>query len=124
MKHLKKFEAYGSFMTGNDLVDAVYYNEYNDAKKLLDNGFDVNCIDNTTKNTALLYAAYYGKWDFVYLLLKYNPDWNIKDSSDTDFIEYIEEYLGGEEVLDKIKKDYPKEYQDYLIKKDIKKYNL
>jgi ankyrin repeat protein len=123
MRHLKKYEAYGTFSTGNELVDSVLYSEYADTKKLLYSGADVNSTE-IGGNTALLYASYYGRWKYVYLLLKYNPDWTIKDTSGCDFIDYINEHVGGDEVLEKIKKDYPEKYAEYIAKKEAEKYNL
>jgi len=123
MKYLKKFETTEKDKSGNELVDAVCDNKYYVAKNLLDSGFKVDSVAKTN-NTPLLYAAYQGKWNFVFLLLKYNPTWEIKDSSNTDFIDYINQWVGGNKVLENIIKCYPERYQEYISKKEALKYNL
>lgn len=124
MKYIKTFELRKKeyYTISNELINAVYHNNYSRTKRLLDSSFPVDTICNG--GTPLLYAAYGGKWDIVLLLLKYNPDWYIKYPSGMDFIEYIEQYVGGDEVLEKIRKKYPEKYNEYVIKRNIYKYNL
>jgi hypothetical protein len=125
MKYIKTFETKKKelYKIENELINSVYHGNYAETKKLLDSGFDVNSkLDSG--NNALLFAAYGGKWNIVYLLLKYDPDWYVKDNSGTDFIEYIEEHVGGDEVLEKIRKKYPEKYQEYFTKRAADKYNL
>ena len=46
---------------------------------LLDNGADVNIIDNNEKWTALMFAAAEGQLENVKLLLEHGADWKLKD---------------------------------------------
>ena len=125
MKYIKDFQNKKKeyYTIDNELINAVYHNNYYKTKKLLDSGFDINSTEDN-KQTALLYAAYKGEWNILYLLLKYNPDWYIKDASGLDFIDYIEEWLGGDKVLKQIRKKYPEKYDEYFIKRNSEKFNL
>jgi ankyrin repeat protein len=46
---------------------------------LLDNGADVNIIDNNEKWSALMFAAAEGQVENVKILLKYGADWKLTD---------------------------------------------
>ena len=124
MKYIKKIETKKEYYSlDNPLINAVCHDNYYKTKKILDSGFDVNSRENLDY-TALLYAAYRGYWNIVYLILKYDPDWYIKDPSDTDFIEYIEQYVGGDRVLKQIRKNFPEKYKEYFIRRNSEKFNL
>ena len=126
MKYIKTFEYKKKkyYTIENELIDAVYNNQYSKVKRLLDSGFDINSTVVGEKNNALLYASYKGYWSILYLLLKYNPDWYVKDDSKTDFIQLIEEHLYGDKVIEKIRKKYSEKYEEYLMKKNIEKFQL
>jgi len=125
MKYIKKFERKKNefYTIKNELINAVYHGNYSKTKKLLDSGFDVNSnIDG--RNSALLYASYKGEWNILFLILKYNPDWYIKDISKYDFIDYINDHIDGDKVIEKITKKYPVKYNEYLMIKKSEKFNL
>jgi len=89
-------------------------------KLLLKYGADVN-IQNYFNRTALIYMSgnYIYNLTIIKLLIDAGADWNIKDDNGMDFLDYLKI-----EQKEKIIKLYPEKYKEYLIRKNVEKYNL
>ena len=111
-----KYNNYSALLYASN--DNGGYEDVEICKILIDAGADVNIIDNTSlKNTPLILASYHHYNDVVKILIESGADWNKKDSYDRDFFHYSN-------IKKELKNLYPDEYKEYLIKKDIEKYNL
>jgi len=104
-------------------------------KKLLEKGANPN-IQNNDGNTALIYAYIIYKYRLsnptsdieidiedtlkvLIILITYGSDWNIKNKMGNDFLYYLDK-----DIKDFIINMFPDKYKDYLIKKDMDKYNM
>jgi len=117
----------------NLLLIAVSNNNIVIVKELLKAGANPNC-QNTTGNTPLIIASRDRftrakvrtgwEWDkyeenVIEELIRAGADWNIKNNEGEDFFDYLIEYFRLP-----LKEKYPKQYKEYLIKKEADKYNL
>lgn len=102
------------------LIRASYDGYLNIVKELLKHpDIDVN-IQTTDGDTALIWASANGYLEIVIELLKKpNIDLNFKDPDGKDFFEYLKE-----DQKEEIIKEFPEQYQRYLMNKKIDKYNL
>ena len=116
MKYLKTYEQTNSL----DLIKAVKDNNLEKVKELIKAGANLD-LQDSGRNTALIWASYRGYIDIVKELIKAGADWNLKDNdNNSDFLYYLT-YFNWE---NKIIEGFPEEYQLYLVKKDSEKYNL
>jgi len=88
-------------------------------------GVNVNQIDNSSivvdqyNYTPLINTSFYTipkKWEKLKLLIDANADWNILNRNGLDFVDLLAKTL-----LFKLKRDYPKKYENYLKMKPIYK---
>ena len=101
-------------------------------RELIKAGANVD-IQDDDGNTPLILAAFklddetnkeeiINRYKELQELIKGNADWNIVDDEDNDFFRYLDNYK------EKIIKEFPKKYKEYLtikaIRQDEKKYNL
>jgi len=95
------------------------------SKKLIDFGANLDIQDNFG-DTALISCArnskqpaYRKNIEIIRYLIKNGADWNLKNNKNKDFLNYLRPY-------DKkiIREEFPEKYKDYILKKDIEKYNL
>jgi ankyrin repeat protein len=101
------------------LTYAVYHERIEILKKLIKFGANVN-YPNSNGETPLMVAATENNLDMLRILTDNGADWNKRDISGNDFFDCLfdAEY---EQILIE---EYPKKYEDYIIKKDARKYNL
>lgn len=151
MKYIKNFENNNKY-SHDDFIDAINMYDIKLVKKIIDTGIDLeiqdtdgntglmvasyeNRIDivkilieaganiearNYTNGTALLLASYNNRIEIVKMLIEAGADWNAINIHGRDFLDYYDE-VG---LRAKIIELYPEQYKDYLMKKDIEKYNL
>jgi ankyrin repeat protein len=100
------------------LILSSFYGHLEIVKILIENGGNVNCKSNYG-NTPLMESSYSGHLEIVKLLIENGTDWNIKNKYNNDFMYYL-----SEENKEIIIKEYPEEYELYILKKDVEKYNL
>ena len=112
MKYIKLFENKELY-----LINAIRINNLNKVKKLIKAGVDVNYQESS--NTALMWASSYSNIEIVKELIKAGADWNIQNKLDRDFLYYLKD-----ENKEIIIKEFPEEYELYLLKKETDKYNL
>jgi ankyrin repeat protein len=92
-------------------------------KLLVDYGANIN-RQNPSGVTPLMFAASrvkmdYFNFDIVVFLIKAGADWNIIDSHNMDFLDYLPEDK-ERQIISKFRV----EYENYLITKQSNKYNL
>jgi ankyrin repeat protein len=100
------------------LTRAIYYDRFHIIDVLIKLGVDINHVDNSG-DSPLIYTAYQYKLDAMKMLIDAGADWNIKDNNNNTFLDILDNE-DRELIID----DYPEKYKDYLMKKDIEKYNL
>ena len=114
MKYIKSFES-----KGIDLFKAIINDDEKLVKKLIRFNVDIN-IQDMEGRTPIFYAANHDFMSIVEILIKAGADWNIINNKGYDFT-----YLLSDKQLEIIKKKYPNEYSEYLLKKEAtNKYNL
>jgi len=59
------------------------------------------------------------KFKMFKLLIDKDADWNITDFDGNDFIHYLDD-----DMKKKIIESYPDKYQEYIMRQEVKKYNL
>lgn len=75
MKHLKQFEEYDNKKPfENDLINAVSNNNFEDVKKLVDNGDDINYQKQGDDMTSLIFAAYRQNYKIMDYLINAGAD--------------------------------------------------
>jgi len=126
-KNFYKDKSFGNLYTINFVNDdnftpltaAVYYERTEILEKLIKFGANVN-YTNENGETPLMVAATENNLDMLRILTDNGADWNKRNISGNDFFDCLfdAEY---EQILIE---EYPKKYEDYIIKKDAKKYNL
>jgi hypothetical protein len=85
-------------------------------------GVNVNQIEKTLLDnnyTPLINTSLYTtpkKWEKLKLLIDANADWNILNRNRLDFVDLL-----AKSLLFKLKRDYPKKYENYLKMKPIYK---
>ena len=112
MKYLKLFES-----KEQDLIDASINWNLAKVKELIKAGVDIN-HQNKNGNTALILSLIYNNIEIVEELISAGADWNIKNNSNYDFFDYLT-LENKQEII----KEFPEEYELYLLKK-ANKYNL
>ena len=119
MKYIKTYEQ-NNLQDSYRFIEAAKEGDLKVVKELLKRSdIDVN-IQNIDGNTALIWASYEGHLDIVKELLKRSDiDLNIKDNDDKDFFDYLKE-----DQKEVIIKEFPEQYQRYLIRKKASKYNI
>lgn len=85
---------------------------------LLKYGADVD-IQDYNGNTAIIKAAINGLTELVFKLIEVGADLSIENLDKED----IFSYLTGDDV-ETIKEKYPEEYEESLMKREMRKYNL
>jgi ankyrin repeat protein len=89
-------------------------------KELINAGSNLNAINYWNQTPLMIAAQYHSLFEYVILLIESGADWNIINPDDgNDFLDI----LSGENINYLIQK-YPKEYEEYIIKKKTNKYNL
>jgi ankyrin repeat protein len=124
MKHLKTYENFSpthyDIYDAYALINATYDKDLRRVKNIIKAGINLNTQDKSDRNrTALIYSAIYDYMDIIEELIKAGADWNIKDDNGKDFLFYL--HTDNEH---KIKKQFPEQYKEYLMKKEAEKYNL
>ena len=98
-------------------------------KLLIDGGADVNKQNNNGKTALIFATTFYNKnynsnlGSYMHLfkvLIDGGSNWNIKDKNGKDFFDYLLNDNARKVIIEL----YPDKYEEYLIKKDAKKYNL
>jgi hypothetical protein len=56
----------------------------------------------------------------IKMLIEAGADWNIKDNLGKDFLDHFNNKKNRNYII----KQYPKQYQEYQMKKNVEKYNL
>jgi ankyrin repeat protein len=100
------------------LIRASYYGHLEIVKLLIENGADVNCKDKDGW-TPLMNSSHMNHLEIVKTLIENGADWNIKNIYNEDFVFYLSKK--NKEI---IIREYPEEYELYILKKDVEKYNL
>ena len=127
IKHIKELIENGvnlneQDIAGNTALHWAACNSFVEIIKLLVDagiaGIDVNIRNNNGK-TALIFAASFAHINAVNSLIDGDADWNIKDKFGKDFLYYL--HISNREFIINL---YPEKYKEYLIKKDMEKYNL
>jgi ankyrin repeat protein len=114
MKYIKLFED-----KGIDLFNAILKGDINRIKHLIRTGTDIN-IKAIDGRTPLFYAAQHDYMQIVNILIEAGADWNVKNNKG-----YYFTYLLTDKQYENIIKNYPNEYNNYLIKKEAEeKFNL
>ncbi len=96
---------------------------------LIDKGIDINHI-NDLNNTPFMYFALQYKYitdtikkeemkQIIEGLIDNGANLNSKNTLGKDFFEYIDD-----DLRNKLIKKFPKQYKDYLLKKDLDKFNI
>ena len=120
---------------GTPLIEAAKSSFYSGLKLLIDNGADVN-IKNRKNQTALLIVSCLSRWaikkyennvkNIVDLLIINDADMNAKDTNGNDMFDYFDlnPNITNVNMREYIKNKFPEQYNEYLIKKDVEKYNI
>lgn len=87
-------------------------------KFLISKGADVNAKDHFGQS-ALVRAFLHDNLKAVDILISAGADWTISDQENDDFIDYL-----GQNELKKLKEKFPIQFEEAMMKKDAKKYNL
>jgi len=151
MKYIKKFESDRYGYNVDDLIVAVNNEDFDLIEEIIDSGVDlnshkkhsftplhaavyigvgmidlllaagadINAKNTNSQDTALIYAARNGNLDVIFKLIDSGANWNDVDQYENDFLNCLN--IHHKEIV--IQK-YPEEYQNYLIKKEVEKYNL
>ena len=103
------------------LLIATYNNKIEIVKKLISAGANLD-IQNNAGSTALMCAANNNYILILEELIKAGADWNIQTRYGTDFITILlsQSVQRKQEIINM----FPEEYEKYLTKKEIIKYNL
>lgn len=131
-EYLYKYKDYNFDFVYNDGYTPFLYGVLFDCKKtvklLIKNGSNVDKQADTHKDNGLIICVLRKQYEMLDILIDAGADWNIEDSEGNDFLDYFEQPLKRKYNIvgnkDKIIKKYPEKYQEYLIKKEAKKYNL
>jgi len=132
MKSVMKFEAYT--LNDLDIFEPIYRVNLSQLIIYIRLGVDVD-TKSDVGDTPLLLASklydevLYDKNEFgvrepisfliIKELIKSGANWHIKDTDGNNFLHYL-----NKNVVDKIKKELPDEYEKYLLKSNTQKYNL
>lgn len=104
---------------------ALYYatsiNEFEMVILFVNSGADIN-MKNSQGDTALIMSILYDIVEICKFLLMNGADWRIKNNDNEDFLDYLKP--NQDDVIYFIKKHYPECYNEYLLRMEIKKYNL
>ena len=87
MKYIKKFENVDDAET---LIHLTKANNTKDIKILINNGIDINSVDDKNNN-ALMYAAAFKRIEIVEILIKAGADVNMKNDNNKTAIIYASE---------------------------------
>jgi len=103
------------------MASVRYFNSSDDKdifEYILDAKPDLNAVDNQ-HGTAIMMTIYHHHWNMMYALLDAGADPFIKDDDGDDIFDYVPEYH-----LENIEKRSPEVYKEYMLRKDVEKYNL
>ena len=114
---------------------SVYYMDTNIVDLLLEYGADIDDINTNNGNSTLIDFSYYSNLhkqkdlDMLYHIIDKGADWNIKNYKGWDFFDaiknnYSSHNLDKEKLIYDIIEKYPDKYENYIMKKNINKYNL
>ena len=99
-------------------------------KLLIDKGLNINHTNIYNMNV-LHVMTKLGIFDeeFLEILTENKIDWNLKDNLNNTFIDYIvnNSYFPDNvvnNILNNIEKKYPKQYNNYLLNKDLEKFDI
>jgi ankyrin repeat protein len=107
------------------LMRAIFKNFFSGVKLLIENGANVNIINNDGFSALMVVAS--DTYDYekrksvkkiIDLLIENGADLNVKNAKGQDIFDIndkLHEYIGNK---------FPKEYKNYLIKKDSERYNI
>lgn len=88
---------------------------------LLKKGANID-IPNKLGYSPLMVAANNERYKIIRILISRNADWNIINSEKEDFLDIL--YKVNKIEYYNIILEFPKKYKEYLIKKDVIKYNI
>lgn len=108
------------------LLIAASSHFYSAVKLLIEKGADVNAVDGFGNN-ALMLLAFNSRFgdkvrECIDLLIENGIDLTHTDDKGIDIFSIMKFYATM--IQDYIKEKYPEQYEEYLLKRDAKKYNL
>jgi ankyrin repeat protein len=107
-----------------NLITAAQTGDIKELRNAINNGADID-YQGEDGSTALIIAAYYEYHNIVKYLVEHDADWSILDNEGLDFFDFLRPKTElGQRMADMYIKLYPKQYQEYLLKKDANKYNI
>ena len=118
---ITEFKIFEKSYKNINIFEMIRKHNYEDVKKLIDDGFDV---DFGIDSTPLIYAIKMKPIDIKIIeLLAEVSDWTKKaEYGLKDFIEILEEI--NISLLDDIINKFPKKYEEYLLNKELDKFNI
>lgn len=72
--------SYCTAQDGTELIEHIWYQEFDMAKELINNGVNINYQDKSSGSTALILSCGYGFTDMVTFLIENGADLNIRDN--------------------------------------------
>jgi hypothetical protein len=124
---IKKFKMYENLNQIDMLVWCIMERDIDTIEDILRKGANVNFVrvDRSMLMIACIPQLERKDIDFntIKCLIDNGADWNLTNDTDEDFFDYLYKYKRSD-IVEKIKKEYPNLYEDYLTKKETDKYNL
>jgi len=112
----------------SEIVWGMFQNNPEQVMYGIANGGDVDVQDGNGE-TSLMFMAKRLRYETTWLKSKYytniltlinkGANWNLVDENGKDFLDYVEE-----EVKDELSYEFKEKYKEYLINKDLDKFNI